>query len=71
MTPPGAGARCSATLRALLAAAVMACAAAPLHAAEGTSIAGPIGGTDIRSALLPPPGLYVSGVAISLIKKSR
>jgi hypothetical protein len=27
-------------------------------AAEGTTAAGPIGGTDIRSALLPPPGVY-------------
>jgi len=27
-------------------------------AAEGTTVAGPIGGTDIRSAFLPPPGLY-------------
>ena len=28
------------------------------HAIEGPSGAGPIGGTDIRSAVLPPPGLY-------------
>jgi hypothetical protein len=28
------------------------------NAAEGPVAAGPIGGTDIRSALLPPPGLY-------------
>jgi hypothetical protein len=34
------------------------CAALPCQAAEGTAAAGPIGGTDIRSALLPPPGLY-------------
>jgi hypothetical protein len=27
-------------------------------AAEGTTVAGPIGGTDIRSAFLPPPGVY-------------
>jgi hypothetical protein len=27
-------------------------------AAEGPSIAGPVGGTDVRSAFLPPPGLY-------------
>jgi hypothetical protein len=27
-------------------------------AAEGTTAAGPIGGNDIRSAILPPPGLY-------------
>ena len=37
--------------------------AIPLHAAEGPSLAGPIGGTDIRSAVLPPPGLYGGGVA--------
>ena len=30
----------------------------PAIAAEGTTAAGPIGGTDIRSALLPPPGVY-------------
>lgn len=30
----------------------------PATAAEGPTIAGPIGGTDIRSAQLPPPGLY-------------
>src|SRR5260370_40449289 len=27
-------------------------------AAEGPTAAGPIGGNDIRSAFLPPPGLY-------------
>jgi hypothetical protein len=27
-------------------------------AVEGPVAAGPIGGTDIRSAILPPPGLY-------------
>ncbi|WP_323614550.1 SphA family protein [Pseudomonas putida] len=32
-------------------------------AAESISPAGPIGGTDIRSALLPPPGNYIAGVA--------
>ena len=31
---------------------------APSWAAEGTTAAGPIGGNDIRSAILPPPGLY-------------
>jgi hypothetical protein len=30
----------------------------PSWAAEGTTAAGPIGGNDIRSAILPPPGLY-------------
>jgi hypothetical protein len=38
--------------------------AIPLHAAEGPALAGPIGGTDIRSAVLPPPGLYGGGVAL-------
>ena len=38
--------------------------AIPLHAAEGPSLAGPIGGTDIRSAVLPPPGLYGGGVVV-------
>jgi hypothetical protein len=32
--------------------------AAPSWAAEGSTVAGPIGGTDIRSAFLPGPGLY-------------
>lgn len=34
--------------------------AAPVsaRAAEGSTVAGPIGGTDIRSAFLPTPGLY-------------
>jgi hypothetical protein len=39
--------------------------APPSLAIEGTTVAGPIGGTDIRSALLPPPGLY--GGIIGLI----
>ena len=30
----------------------------PAGAAEGPVAAGPIGGSDIRSAILPPPGLY-------------
>lgn len=34
------------------------CDANPVHAIEGNTAAGPIGGTDIRSAFLPPPGLY-------------
>lgn len=36
----------------------------PCWAAEGTTAAGPIAGTDIRSAQLPPPGFYggVSGI---------
>jgi hypothetical protein len=46
-------------------AAALACAAPPAALAiEGSTAAGPIGGTDIRSAFLPPPGLY--GGAITL-----
>lgn len=33
------------------------------YAVEGPAAAGPIGGTDVRSAMLPPPGLY-GGVAV-------
>ena len=33
-------------------------AVAPADAVEGPTAAGPIGGTDLRSGLLPPPGLY-------------
>lgn len=39
------------------------------HAVEGPTVAGPIGGTDIRSAIAPPPGLYggaILGVAGTL-----
>jgi hypothetical protein len=32
--------------------------AAPALAVEGSTAAGPIGGTDVRSAFLPPPGVY-------------
>lgn len=49
--------------RRLVLAAAALCAA-PAWAAEGTTAAGPIGGTDIRSALLPPPGVY--GVVVGL-----
>ena len=36
-----------------------ACAlSTPALAVEGPTVAGPIGGNDIRSAVLPPPGLY-------------
>ena len=41
----------------MVAAAILA-AQAPASAVEGPTVAGPIGGTDIRSAILPPPGLY-------------
>lgn len=36
----------------------------PAFAAEGLTIAGPIGGNDIRSANLPPPGLYGGFLAV-------
>jgi len=44
-------------LRLVLAAAV-GCWTLPSWAAEGTTVAGPIGGTDMRSAFLPGPGFY-------------
>jgi hypothetical protein len=34
------------------------------RAVEGNILAGPIGGTDIRSATLPPPGLYGGGISL-------
>jgi hypothetical protein len=37
---------------------------APCWAVEGAAAAGPIGGSDIRSAILPPPGLYGGVVAL-------
>lgn len=37
-----------------------------VHAAESITLAGPIGGTDIGSSLLPPPGNYVSGIGVAL-----
>jgi hypothetical protein len=43
----------------LLVIASLFCAvSSPVLAVEGPTAAGPIGGTDIRSAILPPPGLY-------------
>jgi hypothetical protein len=45
--------------RFLLAAAFICCGASTqVFAVEGPTAAGPIGGTDIRSAIIPPPGLY-------------
>ena len=38
------------------------CGAPRAFAVEGTTAAGPVGGSDVRVALLPPPGLY-GGVA--------
>jgi hypothetical protein len=43
---------------ALLALLFALAASAKAHAVEGPTVAGPIGGTDMRSALLPPPGTY-------------
>jgi hypothetical protein len=56
-------------LRLLFGAAAICCAGTPSIAAEGSSVAGPIGGTDIRSAQLPPPGLY--GGLILLYAQAR
>lgn len=39
--------------------AALCVAAAPAFAVEGPTVAGPIGGNDIRSAVLPPPGVYI------------
>ena len=44
--------------RLLLSVAFISAASAPALAVEGPTAAGPIGGTDIQSAVLPPPGLY-------------
>jgi hypothetical protein len=44
--------------RLLLTAAFVCASYSPALAVEGTTAAGPIGGTDIRSAQLPPPGVY-------------
>lgn len=43
--------------------AAVAFMAAPCLAAEGSSAAGVVGGSDIRAALLPPPGFYAVGIA--------
>lgn len=45
-------------VRALAAAFLICSAITRALSAEGTSIAGPIGGTDLRAAQLPPPGVY-------------
>lgn len=50
---------------AALAAAAICCMPAPALAIEGSTAAGPIGGTDIRSSLPLPPGLY--GGAVGLV----
>ena len=48
----------------LLAAALICVSRISVLAIEGPSTAGPIGGTDIRTALFPPPGLYGGGAAL-------
>jgi len=48
----------------VVAAALICGAPAPSHAIEGSAAAGPSGGTDIRSAQLPPPGWYGGGVLL-------
>jgi hypothetical protein len=50
----------------LLVAAMLAAASQPASAVEGPTVAGPIGGTDVRSAMLPPPGLYGGAVAVGI-----
>jgi hypothetical protein len=44
--------------RLLIAVGCLFAASTPAFAVEGPTAAGPIGGTDIRSAVVPPPGLY-------------
>ena len=51
--------------RLLLAAALICGASAPAFAIEGSTAAGPIGGTDVRSAIVPPPGLYGGAVFLA------
>lgn len=52
------------TWPALLAGFVVLSAASASSAAEGFALAGPVGGTDVRSAQLPPPGLYAGGIYV-------
>jgi hypothetical protein len=48
----------------ILAAIWLASSIKPSHAVEGAAAAGPIGGSDIRSALLPGPGFYGGAVGL-------
>lgn len=50
--------------RRLLFAVLFFAVPAPTLAVEGPTAAGPIGGTDIRSAVLPPPGAYGGVLAV-------
>lgn len=56
----------SSLVRTLFVCAAMAQLTLPAPAAESITPAGPIGGTDIRSALLPPPGDYGAIVGVGL-----
>ena len=49
---------------ALLVAAILFGETAGAIAAESVQAPGPIGGTDIRQAELPPPGLYIAGIGL-------
>ncbi len=62
------GGRCPRFAAAVMTVATLLGASQPTRALEGTTAAGPIGGTDIRSAILPPPGLYggVAGLVTSV-----
>jgi len=55
------GGRARASLALLITMALL-CAAPTALAVEGTTAAGPVGGSDVRVALLPPPGLYGGAV---------
>jgi hypothetical protein len=55
------GRRARASLAPIVTMALL-CGVPPALAVEGTTAAGPVGGSDVRVALLPPPGLY-GGVA--------
>jgi hypothetical protein len=50
--------------RTLVATVLLGSAALPAAAVEGPTVAGPIGGTDVRSALPLPPGVYVGTVGV-------
>jgi hypothetical protein len=52
-------------VRYALAAALVCGTCVPALAVEGSTAAGPLGGTDVRSALLPPPGLYGGVVSVA------
>src|SRR5262245_19919849 len=48
-----------------LALLALACSASSALAVEGSTAAGPIGGTDVRSAFLPPPGVYGGAIGLA------